>query len=245
MLVLFSFLFGDRTDMLRIQVPEDIPVSHAAMLAVNPCTAYRMLHDFADLRPGDCVLQNGGNSGVGVAVIQLARAMGVSTISVIRDRPNLAETVDGLLALGATKVVTDADITTMRTKEFLGDLPRPKLALNCVGGRSSLSLCKSLAPGGTLVTYGGMSRRPVTIPTGRLIFDDIIARGFWMTRWNEEHCIEEREQMLDAVCGYVRRGELQMKCRTWPLTDAIEAVAAATQEYTNTKQILLLDDAIE
>jgi trans-2-enoyl-CoA reductase len=43
----------------------------AAMFQVNPCTAYRMLHDFVELSPGDIVVQNGANSAVGRYVIQV------------------------------------------------------------------------------------------------------------------------------------------------------------------------------
>jgi trans-2-enoyl-CoA reductase len=42
-------------------------------------------------------------------------------------------------------------------------------------------VCKVLAPGGTLVTYGGMSMQPVTIPTSLLIFKDLAFRGFWLS----------------------------------------------------------------
>lgn len=35
-----------------IGVPRDIPLQSAATLSVNPCTAYRMLTDFEQLRPG-------------------------------------------------------------------------------------------------------------------------------------------------------------------------------------------------
>lgn len=38
---------------------------------VNPPTAYRMLADFVDLKPGDLVVQNGASSNVGRAVIQV------------------------------------------------------------------------------------------------------------------------------------------------------------------------------
>ena len=44
----------------------------------------------------------------------------------------------------------------------------PKLALNCIGGKSALNLTRSLAPGGVLVTYGAMSKEPLTIPNVRL-----------------------------------------------------------------------------
>ncbi|XP_040085750.1 enoyl-[acyl-carrier-protein] reductase, mitochondrial isoform X4 [Oryx dammah] len=70
-----------------ITVPSDIPLQCAATLGVNPCTAYRMLVDFERLQPGDSVIQNASNSGVGQAVIQIAAALGLRTINVLRDRP--------------------------------------------------------------------------------------------------------------------------------------------------------------
>ena len=36
--------------------------------------------------PGDCLIQNGANSGVGQSVIQLGAAWGISTINIIRNR---------------------------------------------------------------------------------------------------------------------------------------------------------------
>ena len=35
-----------------ISVPNDIPLLSAATLGVNPCTAFRMLSDFENLKPG-------------------------------------------------------------------------------------------------------------------------------------------------------------------------------------------------
>ena len=71
-------------------------------------------------------------------------------------------------------------------------LPRPKLGLNCVGGASSAAVAKSLAPGATLVTYGGMSMKPLSIPTSLLIFKDLTCKGFWLSgtkpiRLNDEN----------------------------------------------------------
>ena len=67
-----------------MKVPNDIPVPYAATISVNPATAYRLLRDFVKLEPGDVIIQNGANSMVGQAVIQMAREMGVKTINVIR-----------------------------------------------------------------------------------------------------------------------------------------------------------------
>lgn len=42
----------------------------------SPVTAVRMLEEFQEVRPGASVVQNGANSAVGRAVIQVARARG-------------------------------------------------------------------------------------------------------------------------------------------------------------------------
>lgn len=55
-----------------------------------------------------------------------------------------------------------------------------------MGGRSSILLCRTLGNGGCMVSYGGMSKQPVQVPTGNLIFNDISLRGFWMSRWYEK-----------------------------------------------------------
>lgn len=36
-----------------ISLPKDIPMLSAATLSVNPCTAWRLLSDFEDLKPGE------------------------------------------------------------------------------------------------------------------------------------------------------------------------------------------------
>ncbi|XP_054996824.1 enoyl-[acyl-carrier-protein] reductase, mitochondrial isoform X2 [Sorex araneus] len=149
-----------RADAL-IRVPSDIPLQSAATLGVNPCTAYRMLKDFEQLRPGDSVIQNASNSGVGQAVIQIAAALGLRTINVVRDRPDLQKLTQRLKNLGAEYVFTEEELRRPEMKNFFKDVPPPRLALNCVGGKSSTELLRHLATGGTMVTYGGMAKQPV------------------------------------------------------------------------------------
>ncbi|XP_018778029.2 enoyl-[acyl-carrier-protein] reductase, mitochondrial isoform X4 [Serinus canaria] len=94
-------------EKMLLKVPSDIPMLCAATLSVNPCTAFRLLADFESLAPGDSVIQNAANSGVGQAVIQIARASGIKTINVVRDRPDLPKLVERLMALGADHVITE------------------------------------------------------------------------------------------------------------------------------------------
>ncbi|KAJ1896680.1 mitochondrial 2-enoyl thioester reductase [Kickxella alabastrina] len=176
---------------------------HVGMLKVNPCTAYRMLRDFAELRQGDYVIQNGANSGVGRSVIQLAKPLGVRTINVVRDRPNYDQLESELLTLGADIVVKDKDLAQLK-----GQINGPvRLGFNCVGGRMTLAMTKLISSGGTLVTYGGMSRQPVTLPTSLLLFKDICARGFWMNRWYLDASHEAKMQdMWRNILRMAREG---------------------------------------
>ncbi|MES2569221.1 MAG: 2-enoyl thioester reductase domain-containing protein, partial [Verrucomicrobiota bacterium] len=155
-----------------VAVPRGIAPEQAAMLRVNPATALRMMRDFVDLRPGDWILQNAANSGVGRAVIGMARLFGFKTLNIVR-RPEL---IEELKAGGADMVLVDGE----GIRAAIGETPI-RLALNAVGGESALRLAEALSPGGTLVTYGAMGRQPVRIPNGLLIFQDLRLRGFWMT----------------------------------------------------------------
>ncbi|XP_066191182.1 enoyl-[acyl-carrier-protein] reductase, mitochondrial isoform X1 [Sylvia atricapilla] len=103
---------------MLLKVPSDIPVLCAATLSVNPCTAFRVLADFESLLPGDSVIQNAANSGVGQAVIQIARASGIKTINVVRDRPDLPKLVERLMALGADHVVTEEMLRKPEMKDI-------------------------------------------------------------------------------------------------------------------------------
>ena len=165
-----------------LKIPSDINPLMAATLSVNPCTAYRMLHDFVSLMKEEIVLQNGANSAVGQSVIQIARHLGLRTVNIVRNRENIEALKNELQDLGADHVLTEEEFRS--SKIFKGELAPPKLILNCVSGRGVIDLVKAAADEATIVTYGGMSRQPLVVPTGPLIFKDIRFVGFWMTRWN-------------------------------------------------------------
>jgi trans-2-enoyl-CoA reductase len=198
-----------------------------------------MLRDFVPLNCGDTLIQNASNSGVGQAAIQMAAAMGVNSICLLRDRDDFDATADWLSELGATLVLSEGEARTPAGRERMAALSKPKLALNCVGGKHAVTLLRNLEQGGTMVTYGGMSKQPVTVPTGLFIFNDVIARGFWMTRWNKEATREKREAMLEEVADMIRQGTLTLNYETHTLWQHELAVANATTEKTNKKQIFL------
>ncbi|KAF7226858.1 enoyl-[acyl-carrier-protein] reductase, mitochondrial isoform X2 [Nothobranchius furzeri] len=226
-----------------ISVPNNIPLLAAATLGVNPCTAFRMLSDFEELKPGDSVIQNAANSGVGQAVIQIAAARGINTINVIRDRSDFLQLSDRLKVMGASHVIREEALRRPEMKELFKTCPKPKLALNGVGGKSATELLRHLQVGGSMVTYGGMSKQPVTVPVSALIFKDVKVRGFWVTQWkrDQSHDGEAFRRMLDELCSLILQGKLTAPaCTEVHLQDYQKALEAAMQPFTSTKYVLIM-----
>ncbi|XP_067241063.1 enoyl-[acyl-carrier-protein] reductase, mitochondrial isoform X3 [Chanodichthys erythropterus] len=225
-----------------ISVPKDISLLGAATVSVNPCTAYRMLHDFQTLTPGCTVIQNAANSAVGQAVIQIAAALGLKTINIIRDRPNCAELIDELQSLGADYVITEEEVMSSGFHRVFEEVPKPKLGLNCVGGLSGGLVLSNLDYGGTMVTYGGMAKRPLQIPAKSFIFHNVTLKGFWLTKWKRRHR-EDKAQlkaMLDAVCDLMRAGQLSTPhCVQTPFQHYTHALRATVQSHRR-KHVLIM-----
>src|SRR6266481_1296786 len=88
-----------------------------AMLGINPPTASLLLDEATDLKPGDWVVQNAANSGVGRSLIAVAKARGLKTINVVR-RP---EVIPELEAIGADGVVVDDDRAIDKIRAAVGN----------------------------------------------------------------------------------------------------------------------------
>lgn len=223
------------------KVPAGVSNVDAATITVNPSTAFRMLRDFVPLNAGDTVIQNGANSAVGQAVIQLCKIWNVNSVNVVRDRSNIDELKQMLKSIGATEVLTDEEIR-VTTLFKTGKLPAPKLALNCVGGKSATNILRYLVDKGQFVTYGAMSREPLTIPTGALIFKDITFRGYWMTLWKNAHSKVDYEAMCAELFQLMADGQLKAAAHKLISIDQYkEAMVQLTDLKGMTGQKILFD----
>ena len=227
------------------KISNDIPPLSAATIAVNPCTAYRMLKDFVKLQPGDIVMQNSANSAVGQSVIQIAKAWNIRTVNVVRDRENLAELVEELKAMGADHVVTEEFTRTPAMKEFMKSLGQaPKLALNGVGGKSATELLRHIGQKGVMVTYGGMSRQPVVVPTGVFIFKEVSCIGYWNSQWTiENDKSPARDEMFEDLCDMIRECKLiPPPSEIYSIENYAKAVKSAMSGFQGKKKVLAMGD---
>jgi trans-2-enoyl-CoA reductase len=221
-----------------VVVPEGIEPVHAAMLKINPMTAWRLLHDYVDFKKGDWLIQNAANSAAGRAVIQIARELGYKTVNVVRR----AELIDELRAEGWDVVLVDGENLREEVKAATTGAPI-RLGLNAVGGESALRLANCLAPGSTLVTFGAMSLQPLKIPNGLLIFKDLRFRGIWINKWYDNATKEQRMEAFRPLFEMAKRGLLKTKVeKAYLLSEAKAALAHAAQGKRSGKIIFEFGD---
>src|SRR5213596_823792 len=221
-----------------VVVPAGIEPVHAAMLKINPMTAWRLLHDYVNLQKGDWLIQNAANSAAGRAVIQIAHELGYKSVNVVRR----VELTDELHAEGGDVVLVDGENLRDEVKAATTGASI-RLGLNAVGGDSALRLANCLAPGSTLVTFGAMGLQPLKIPNGLLIFKDLRFRGIWINKWYDNATKQERMEAFQPLFEMAKRGLLKTKIeKAYPLGEAKAAVAHAAQSKRSGKIIFQFGD---
>jgi trans-2-enoyl-CoA reductase len=196
-----DFVVAKAEQVLRV-APELDP-QLACMLKINPLTALLLLGASGELEPGAWVVQNASNSGVGRAVIAVAKAKGLRTVNFVRRE----ELIAPLTEAGGDVVVLDDDSGREAAVAAIGGEPVP-LALNAVGGESALRGMSMLASGGTHVTYGAMGKRPLKVPNSFLIFKGLQIRGLWISKWLETSPRAEIEAAYAELAGLMVAGAL-------------------------------------
>jgi NADPH:quinone reductase-like Zn-dependent oxidoreductase len=140
-----------RPEHFWLQLPGGVTPVAAAAAMWSYATSHRILADRLAARLNDVVLVTGTSGGMGSALVDLARLMGVRVIGVTR----APEKVEFLRQMGVEHVIIgagDSAISEIRgitggmgvdgAVEFTGN---PQLARLCIG---------AMRPGGTLVTAG-------------------------------------------------------------------------------------------
>lgn len=204
-------------------LPNDADPQQLAMMTVNPPTALLMLQQFVELAPGEWVILNAANSGVGSYLIQLAAMRGIKTINVVRREA----AVDAVKADGGDVVLVDGDRLARRVAEAT-DGARIRLGIDAVGGAATDRLASCLAEGGVLVNYGMMSGEPCQVSPASFVFRDVTLRGFWLAKWFRSATPQQQMQVYGEVAQGIASGKLHTRvAATYPVERIREAVAAA------------------
>jgi NADPH:quinone reductase-like Zn-dependent oxidoreductase len=203
-----------------IKVDKGIDLLQLAQLKANPPSAMLMLRDYVDLAPGDWIVQNAANSGVGRHVIRLAAADGIRTANIVRRR----EAIAPLQEIGADVVLLDGDDVGDRMRRETGGIGA-RLALDAVCGDATRRLADCLEDGATVVNYGFLSGEPCMVKPHQLILHDITVKGFWMVKAGGAMTPDQLRAMYVELASRFGDGTLHVPVEaTCGLDDIAEAL---------------------
>ncbi len=213
-----------KADASRLRPLPGGDVNQLAMLGINPPTAYLMLTDFVTLPSGSWVIQNSANSGVGRALIPIAKSLGLKTVNVVRREDVVAE----LKAIGGDVVLVDGpDLGKRVAAETKAPIA---LAVDGVGDTATTNLLGCLADNGVHVFYSTISGKPSVVPATHFIFRNISMRGFWLVNWFNSATPDEIIRMYDRLTPLVASGAISAPIAgTYRFSEIAEAVAVASK----------------
>jgi NADPH:quinone reductase-like Zn-dependent oxidoreductase len=155
-------------------------------------------------------------------------------------REGLAE---DLMAKGADVVLIDGPDLAAQIALATDNAPIA-LALDPVGGETFTRLADSLGYGGTLVTYGVLSGQPSSLNTGKIIFNDIRIRGFWLYKWYQSADMKTKQAAFGQVIPLVAQGILKANVDSRFTVDQIKQAVTRAAERGRNGKVLIVPNAL-
>jgi NADPH2:quinone reductase len=201
------------------RIPDGIDFATAAAMPVVYGTAHLGLGRRADLRPEETLVVHGASGGVGLAAVEVGRAMGARVIATASSAEKIAKAV----AHGAHEGIdTSREDVRERIKALTGGRGA-EVIFDTVGGPLFEASVRSLAWEGRLVVVGFASGALPQVPAGIVMVKNVTLLGLYWGKYLEHdpHVVHES---LDRLIAMLERGRLHPEIETMPLADASVAL---------------------
>jgi NADPH2:quinone reductase len=222
-----------RADLL-VKLPDDIPSQIAAAMMLQGLTAQYLLRRTYVVKPGDTILVHAAAGGVGLILVQWAKALGATVIGTVSTeaKAELAR------AHGADHVVLSSEDLPARVNSITSGSRLP-VVYDSVGRDTWGASLDCLAPLGLMVSYGNASGPVTGVDLGILA-----AKGsLFVTRPTLATYTAKRGDLLTMagdLFDVVRSGKVRINVnQTFPLRDAGDAHRALEGRQTTGSTILV------
>jgi len=217
-----------------VAIPEGIGFDKAAAVMLQGMTAHYLADDIGRLGPGRSCLVHAGAGGVGLLLIQMARARGARVLATVGtdEKAFLAREA------GAEETVVYTREDFVEAAKRFSDGRGLNVVFDSVGQATFEKSLDCLGPLGLLALFGQSSGVVSSFNPGVLA-----AKGsLFLTRPSLFHYIADRaalKRRADAVLGAVAKGTLHVRVgATYPLKAAAEAHEALEGRKTTGKVLL-------
>jgi NADPH2:quinone reductase len=203
-----------------VGVPDAMSSTQAATFTQSYCTALFALRDRAVMQPGETVMVLGAGGGVGLAAIDVARALGGRAIAVASS----AQKREAALAMGAAAAIDPGSESVKdRARELTGG-NGVDLVMDMVGGDVADPSLRALTNGGRYVVIGFASGAIPSLPLNQVLLRNRAIIGVDWGAWAMSHPTDQAA-LLTTLLEMVGRGELRpVEPATYPLEEAARAL---------------------
>ena len=217
-----------------IKLPDGADAQMGATVLLQGMTAHYLVYDTYPLKSGEATLIHAGAGGVGLLLIQMARALGARIFTTVSTEEKAALAKDA----GADHVIlyTQQDFEAEVSKATNG--AGVQVVYDSVGRTTFDQSIRCLAPRGYLVLYGQSSGIVPPVPPATLQ-----GGSFFLTRPGLAQYTATREELVQRageVLGWSVSGRLRLRVdRTLPLAEAADAHRALEGRQTAGKLLLV------
>jgi len=209
-------------------MPEGMTFEEAACFGLVYQTAHFALVKRAHVQPGEVVLVTGATGGVGLAAVQLAKAMGAIVVAAV----STSDKADVARHCGADHVV-DTSVPNLRDslRDQLRKATGGRLAdvvIEQVGGDAFDASLRALAWSGRLVVVGFAGGRIPEVKANYLLVKNIAVLGLQISDYRDHHPAEMRKVMADLFEFYRQSKVKPLVSEVFPMADFARAFEAIT-----------------
>lgn len=201
-------------------IPDHLDFAEAASVGAAYLTAYVALVRLGGIQPGEWLLVHGATGGVGLAAVDLGKALGARVIATSRSPEKLAILADAY--------PVDATLPAPGFRDAVKDLTGggADLIFDPVGGDIFDESVRCIAFGGRLLVVGFTSGRIATVSTNMPLIKGFSVVGVRAGEYGRQFPARGVEN-LDAIWTMVAQGRLRPRVhKTYQLADWRSAFAA-------------------
>ncbi len=224
-------------------LPERIPFPDAAALGLAYQTAHFALRDRGQYRAGETVLVTGATGGVGLAAVQLAKALGATVLAAVSG-PHRA---DPARANGADHVIdlSQPDLRERLRNQVYGVTGKRgvDVVIELLGGDVFDAAIRALAWRGRMVVVGFASGRIPEIKANYLLVKNISVSGLQVSDYRDRDPAWMRRVQVELFDLYLAGRLKPHIAAAYPLSRFAEALAGFGRRDVVGKLILVPDRA--
>ncbi|MFI0449422.1 NADPH:quinone oxidoreductase family protein [Actinomadura sp. 6N118] len=198
-----------------VPIPDELDAAQAATFTQSHCTALFALRERGELKAGENVLVLGAGGGVGLAAVQVAKALGSRVLAGASTEGKR----DAALAAGADAVI-DTSTEDLKSTARAWSEGGVDLVYDPVGGALADPALRALRENGRYLVIGFASGTIPSLPLNQVLLRNRTVVGVDWGSWSTTKPLEQRA-LLEELLGYVRNGRLDpVPPRTEPLEAA-------------------------